>query len=58
MLLGGIRTVIRAGAKPRPADLPQRIVENLLRGGGHARFIRTGGGGFSVANGIHTAAGK
>jgi AcrR family transcriptional regulator len=32
MLLGGIRTVIRAGVKPRPHDLPARIVENLLWG--------------------------
>jgi len=32
MLLGGIRTVIRAGQKPRPTDLPGRIVENLLWG--------------------------
>jgi AcrR family transcriptional regulator len=32
MLLGGIRTVIRAGSKPRPADLPKRIVDNLLSG--------------------------
>jgi TetR/AcrR family transcriptional repressor of mexJK operon len=32
MLLGGIRTVIRAGAKPRPADLARRIVDTLLWG--------------------------
>ena len=32
MLLGGIRTVIRAGSKPRPIDLPRRIVEGLLWG--------------------------
>jgi AcrR family transcriptional regulator len=32
ILLGGIRTVLRAGAKPRPADLPRRIVETLLCG--------------------------
>jgi len=32
LLLGGIRTVIRIGVKPRPADLPRRIVQNVLCG--------------------------
>jgi AcrR family transcriptional regulator len=32
MLLGGLRTVIRAGRKPRPLDLSRRIVDGLLWG--------------------------
>ncbi len=32
MLLGGLRAVLRFGEKPRPADLPRRIVEEFLRG--------------------------
>lgn len=32
MLLGGLRAVFRFGAKPRPADLAERIVEGFLRG--------------------------
>jgi AcrR family transcriptional regulator len=36
MLLGGLRTVIRAGERPRPADLSRRIVDGLLWGAAHA----------------------
>jgi AcrR family transcriptional regulator len=32
MLLGGLRTVIRAGERPRPADLSRRIVDGQLWG--------------------------
>jgi AcrR family transcriptional regulator len=32
MLLGGLRSVIRFGGRPRPSDLPRRIVANFLRG--------------------------
>jgi AcrR family transcriptional regulator len=32
MLLGGLRTVIRAGPRPRPADLCRRVVAGLLWG--------------------------
>jgi AcrR family transcriptional regulator len=32
MLLGALRSVIRFGTQPRPADLPVRIVETLLHG--------------------------
>lgn len=32
MLLGGLRGVYRFGARPRPADLPERIVAGLLDG--------------------------
>jgi AcrR family transcriptional regulator len=30
LLLGGVRAVIRFGNRPRPADLPQRIVDHFL----------------------------
>jgi AcrR family transcriptional regulator len=36
MLLGGIRSVIRFGHRPRPADLACRIVHTLLHGHGRA----------------------
>jgi AcrR family transcriptional regulator len=32
MLLGGIRSVIKFGEKPRPCGLARRVVENFLRG--------------------------
>jgi AcrR family transcriptional regulator len=32
MLLGGLRSVIRFGARPRPDDLPQRLVTDFLHG--------------------------
>lgn len=32
MLLGGLRSVIRLGPRPRPADLARRLVENFLHG--------------------------
>jgi AcrR family transcriptional regulator len=32
MLLGGVRSVIRFGPRPRPADLARRIVEAFLHG--------------------------
>jgi AcrR family transcriptional regulator len=32
MLLGGLRAVIRFGARPRPADLAGRVVDGLLDG--------------------------
>jgi TetR/AcrR family fatty acid metabolism transcriptional regulator len=32
MLLGGLRSVIRFGKKPRPRDLAERIVETFLHG--------------------------
>ncbi len=35
MLLGGLRAIVRFGAKERPDDLPERLVEGLLVG--HAR---------------------
>jgi AcrR family transcriptional regulator len=32
MMLGGLRTIIRFGPRPRPADLVARIVESFLNG--------------------------
>jgi AcrR family transcriptional regulator len=32
MLLGGLRSVIRFGARPRPADLARRVVDGFLHG--------------------------
>src|SRR5207248_1644356 len=32
MLLGGLRGVLRFGERPRPADLPERIVTGFLGG--------------------------
>ncbi|HEX5271475.1 MAG TPA: TetR/AcrR family transcriptional regulator [Gemmataceae bacterium] len=37
LLLGGIRSIIRFGDRPRPADLPRRIVDNLLDGAARRR---------------------
>jgi AcrR family transcriptional regulator len=36
MFLGGLRSVIRFGARPRPADLPARLVAAFLVGHAHA----------------------
>jgi AcrR family transcriptional regulator len=36
MLLGGLRSVIRFGPRPRPADLAQRIVTSFLDGAARA----------------------
>lgn len=42
MLLGGIRSVIRFGQRPRPPDLAARIVENMLHGADRvSRSLRT-----------------
>jgi AcrR family transcriptional regulator len=56
MLLGGIRTVIRAGTKPRPADLPRRIVDNLLRGAATPASLSPEADGDMKANGVHVVA--
>ncbi len=34
LLLGGLRTVIRMGEQPRPADLGRRVVDTILLGAG------------------------
>ena len=34
MLLGGLRSIIRFGDRPRPPDLARRIVKNFLEGAG------------------------
>jgi hypothetical protein len=32
MLMGGLRSVMRFGARPRPADLARRVVDSFLAG--------------------------
>ena len=39
LLLGGLRPIIRCGAKPRPPDLARRIVD-LVSGRGRAAGLR------------------
>jgi TetR/AcrR family fatty acid metabolism transcriptional regulator len=41
MLLGGLRSVIRFGSRPRDPDLPRQIISDLLHG---AEVAGTGGG--------------
>lgn len=40
MLLGGVRAVVRFGPKPRPRDLPSRLVDGILSGFGRSPLAR------------------
>jgi AcrR family transcriptional regulator len=42
MLLGGLRSVIRFGKHPRPADLARRVVANFLKGAASGARRRNG----------------
>jgi TetR/AcrR family fatty acid metabolism transcriptional regulator len=47
LLLGGLRSVIRFGRRPRPPDLPQRVVEVFLRGAERDTPYNATNGGFT-----------
>jgi len=58
MLLGGIRTVLRAGPQPRPADLPSQIVSNLLWGAATPGSANPAVSCRRKANGVPAAIGR